>query len=490
MRVRQGGVALLLAVLAIMGVLAAASPADAQGVRGSAVTNVRYLSLRPIALDTIARSDVQFADDGATYDGHPVYCLPAEGDCVRYLSADVAHGVVATQDISATAWGLGMQGLSATVLVRGRGDLAGDFAWPGSQDAFDAILAYAELQRSAYRVRLGRQRTLSGLGFSGFDGLELAVVPTQGIRAELYGGRSLARGLSEPRHEALQGIESFVLDQNAYLFGGFLQAIPRRGTTVGVRYQREIWADRVGLVSERASVDVRSDLPGSFRVNGSLDYDWAFDRIGKAHVTLQSRLPDDWGWLELAGRRYVPYFELSTIWGFFSPTAYHEAEVEASVVRFQPVTVWASAGVRQYGDPEISVIGPAITDRSQRYAVGARWSEGPWLASGEYRLETGFGAFLSSGAANVRWSPAEEWSLMARASAFQQIEQFRVGENMVLGLGAGGQVELPWRSRLQAGVDVYRQNYENRPGQADWNQVRAYTILSIPFGTDPGLRGR
>lgn len=482
----RGGIAVILGAMAVTAV---PGRADAQGVRGNAVTNVRYLTLRPIVPDTIARDDVTFEDGRTTYDGYPVYCLPAEGDCVRYLPDDIAHGVVATQDISATAWGLGMQGLSATVLVRGRSNVAGDFDWPTSDDAFDAILAYAELQRPGYRVRLGRQRTLSGLGFTGFDGAEVSFSPLDGIRAEAYGGRSLARGLSEPRHDALQGIESFVLDQNAYLFGGFVHATPRRGTSIGMRYQREIWADRVGLVSERASIDVRSDLPGRLRMDAAVDYDWAFDRIGKAHLTLQSRLPDEWGWVELTGRRYVPYFELSTIWGFFSPTPYHEAEVEANVVRLRPVTVWASAGVRQYGDPEISVIGPPITDRSQRYAVGARWAGGAWMTSGEYRLETGFGAFLSSGDLHVRWAPAEEWSLMARASAFQQIEQFRVGDNTVVGLGLGGQMQMPWRSRLQAGVDLYRQNQENRPGLMDWNQVRGYTILSIPFGADPGMRG-
>jgi hypothetical protein len=87
----------------------------------------------------------------------------------------------------------------------------------------------------------------------------------------------------------------------------------------GVRYQREIWADRIGLISERASVDVRSDLPGPLRMDGR-STTTGLRPVGKAHLTVRSRLPEDWGWLELTGRRYVPYFELSTIWGFFSPT--------------------------------------------------------------------------------------------------------------------------------------------------------------------------
>jgi hypothetical protein len=473
--------------------LAAAATAPhalvAQGVRGTATTHLRYLTLRPVSVDTVPRSEVTETAGGFSYQGEPVYCEGVERHCVRYVSADVAHGVVATQDISATAWGLGVQGLSATILVRGRADLDSDFVWPRSDDQFDAILAYAELQRSAYRVRAGRQRTLSGLGFSGFDGLDVLVSPWPWLRAELYGGRSLARGLAEPRNDALRGIEDFILDQDAALYGGFLELTPQVGTTVGVRYQREIWVDRVGLVSERAAVDVRSDLPGPLRAHGALDYDFAFERLGKGHVTLQARMPDDWGWVELTGRRYVPYFELSTIWGFFSPTEYHEAELEATLLRFRPLTVWASAGWRQYGDSEISVIGPSITDQSQRYAVGARWTDGPWSASGEYRLETGFGAFLSSGDLHVRWEPSDRYALTARTSAFQQIEQFRVGDDTVWGAGVGGEVALPWRLQLRGGADIYAHSAEGQTRFADFNQVRAYSMLTIPFGRDPGLGG-
>ncbi|MFW5951932.1 MAG: hypothetical protein ACOCVZ_07450 [Gemmatimonadota bacterium] len=476
-------------VAALAALLALTTGASAQGIRGTAVTNVRYLTLRPIQADTVARADVIEQDGVFTFEGREVFCSRSTDACIRYIPADEAHAVVATQDISATAWGLGVQGLSATVLLRGRGDLAGDLTWPTSDDDFDAILAYAQLQRSTYRVRAGRQRTMSGLGFSGFDGVEVSVAPTAWLRAEAYGGRSLARGLNEPRHEALRAIEDFVLDQDAWLYGGFVELSPGHATSVGVRYQREIWADRIGLVSERASVDLRSDLPGPLSLDGSMDYDFAFGRVGKSHVSLRSRLPDGWGWLELTGRRYVPYFDLSTIWGFFSPTPYHEAELEATVLRLRPVTVWAAAAVREYGDPEISVIGPPITDATRRYSVGARGSAGPWRASGEYRLETGFGAFLSSGDLSVRYAPSERWALTARGSAFQQIEQFRVGENAVLGAGLGGELVLPWSARLRAGADLYTQRYENR-GPADWDQLRAYTILSIPFGEDPGVRGR
>lgn len=476
--------------LAVALVLGAPAAAFAQGVRGSAVTTVRYLTLRPIGLDTVSLADVELVDGVHTYQGETVYCPAHGGDCTRYTPRAVVHGVVATQDISGTAWGLGLQGLSATFLVRGRSSLADDLAWPGSDDPFDAILAYAQLQRSIYRVRVGRQRTLSGLGFTGYDGVDVLVTPLDWLRAQAYGGRSLARGLYEPRHEALRPIEPFVLDQNAYLVGGVVEVEPRPGTSVTARYQREIWADRVGLISERAALDARSDLPGPLRMDASLDYDLAFGRVGKAHLTLRARLPGDRGWLEATGRRYLPYFDMSTIWGFFSPTPYHEAELKGTLLRYRPLTVWAAAGWRKYGDPEIDVIGPPITDEAQRYSVGALWSHGPWSAAGEYRLETGFGAVLSSGDVRLRWTVSPSLRLDVRGAAFQQIEQFRVGDNTVLGGGAGAEAALPFGATLRAGVDYYTQGYENRPGRPDWNQLRAHSVLSIPFGRDPGPEAR
>jgi len=474
---------------ALLALLVTAS-GSAQDARGSAVTTVRYVSLRPIGLDTIPRSAVVEVDGQLTFNGYPVFCLSGGDPCLQYGPREVEHAVVATQDLSATAWGFGVQGLSATVLVRGRADLGGEFTWPRSDDEFDAILGYAQFQRSIYRVRLGRQRTLSGLGFSGFDGLDVLVEPLENLRVQAYGGRSLARGLYEPQNQALRGIEDFVLDQDAYLLGAFVEAEPWTGASVGARYQREIWRNRIGLVSERAAVDFRSNLPGSFRMDASADYDVGFGRLGKAHLTVRSRLPGDWGWAELTGRRYLPYFEMSTVWGFFSPVAYHEAEARATITRWQPVTVWAGTAWRKYEDAEIAIIGRPITDTSKRYSLGARWLVGPWTAFGEYRLETDFGAFLSSGDASVRWQATDRLALTARGSAFQQIEQFRIGEQVVIGGGLGSDLRLFGGTELRSGVDLYSQQYDNRPTGADWNQLRAYTILTIPFGDDPGTRVR
>ncbi|HSJ11027.1 MAG TPA: hypothetical protein VK928_13975, partial [Longimicrobiales bacterium] len=241
------GAALALLLLAIT----APSTAYAQAVRGTATSTIRYIDMRPILQDTVSRERVTELPDGTfEFEGQRVSCV---GDlpCVYFRSLDVQHAVVATQDVSLTGWGLGVQGLSVTAMMRLRGDLGGELVWPRSDDHFDAMLAYAELNRGMWRARLGRQRTTSGLGFSGYDGLSAVVDPLDWLAVEAYGGRSLARGLNEPRNEALQGIEDFVLDRNAWVLGTSVRAQLPAGAQVSARYQRDIWASRTGLVSER-----------------------------------------------------------------------------------------------------------------------------------------------------------------------------------------------------------------------------------------------
>ena len=187
-----------------------------------------------------------------------------------------------------------------------------------SSDLFDAMLAYAQYVRGAWRGRAGRQDIRSGLGISSFDGVSTSHDRGR-FRFEAYGGRSLARGLREPSNEAARALDDFFVDQGVRLFGGAATVRTRRFTLTG-RYHRELLADRSGLESERAALDLTAIVP-RVRLTGSVDYDFSFQQVGKAHVTAMTPLGDG-GWIvEVTGRRYVPYFELSTIWGFFEPVS-------------------------------------------------------------------------------------------------------------------------------------------------------------------------
>jgi hypothetical protein len=463
--------------------------AVAQGVRGHLTTTVRYIQMRPVARDSIPFEDATQRPNGQfEYQGRRVFCV-ADGSCYFYDALPVEHAFTFTQDATATAWGLGVQGLSATVSLRARGELGGDFQWPRSNDAFDAMLGYLELNRDPYRFRLGRLRTTSGLGFSGYDGGSAWVRPTRWLRGEVYGGRSLARGLYEPRHEALRALEDLVIDQNAYLIGGYAEVEPIPGSVVSLRYQREIWADRSGLLSERAAVDFRTGLR-PLRITGSTDYDVAFNRIGKAHLTLEFPVQGPGLLFQVGARRYRPYFELWTVWGYFDPVAYNEVDGRLSWTPNVDLGLWVSGGYRKYEDTNVSEFLTPLESETVRAATGVSWTPGPWAVEGTYRLERGAGASLSSFDAGARWAPQDRFSIGLHGTAFQQIEEFRLGEANGIGGGLVFDVLLARRLRLDGGASIYQNLLENRDGRPDWSQVRGWTALRIDLGTEPGNRGR
>lgn len=478
------------AITALMGValwtLVATSPLTGQGVRGWTSSNVGWVQLRPVAQDTAPRDQIVVGSDGAlTFQGQPVYCGQT-GPCTYYRARDVEHAATGTQDLGFTAWGLGMEGLSFTGLLRGRARFGGDFVWPRSEDEVDVLLGYAQLVRGPAQVRLGRQETLSGLGFAGYDGASVNVRVADEIALEAYGGRSLARGLNEPRNEALRGLEDFIPDESAWLIGGFVSARFRDATAVGVRYQREIWADRSGLISERASVDARTALLRPLHLDASADWDMGFGRLGKAHLTLRYLTPDVPWTVEVTGRRYLPYFEMSTVWGFFSPVPYHEVMGRIGWTG-DPVTAWAAGGWRTYDETHTVTIFDPLEGDGWRAEAGAVWRAAERLAfEGRYELEWGVGAFLNAGDATVRFRPADGVDLAATLTSFQRFEEFRVGEGRALGGGLQLGLDLGERVRLDGGLSVLRHDPDGRQVNEAWNQTRGWTSLRFEFGEDPG----
>jgi hypothetical protein len=461
---------------------------SAQGIRGSLLTTARYIQLQPLDTLGIPRDSVTEIGQGQyAFGGAPAYCITADR-CMQYRAGAVQGATVLTQDLGFTAWGLGMQGLSATVQLRGRAN-GGAITWPQSDHAFDAILAYLELNRSLLRLRLGRLRTLSGLGFAGYDGADIRLDPIRMLHVEAYGGRSLARGLEQPVNDALQGIEAFVQDQNAYLMGGALNLQPIPGTALGLRYQREVWADGSGLLSERASADFQTALLNPVQLDAAADYDFAFGRVGKAHVTARVPVRPAGLIVEVTGRRYVPYFDLWTIWGMFGPVAYNEGLVQLRWSPLPTLDAWGMVGMRKYDDTSTPTALTPLQGEGRRVGGGARIKGPEYLTfTGSYNREWGNGAAMSSGSLAAVWSRNDRLAVTVRSSAFQQVQEFRVGQGMVLGIGGSLDIGLTERVDLSGGADLYRQTFKDQPGALDWNQLRGWMTFRIGFGEDPGMR--
>jgi hypothetical protein len=484
-------VAALLAALALAPGAVHPPPAEAQSVRGTARTSARYLEMRTLVRDTVPRSAVVERPGGALeFEGRPVFCT--DGICILFRPGPVEPALALTQEVGFTSWGFGVQGLSATVLVRGRGQLGGAFSLPRTGDPFDAVIAYAELDRPAFRARFGRQQSASQLGAPGFDGASVRVWPAGWLQAEAFGGRSLGRALHEPRSAALRGLDDavFLIHPHTFIGGVELGMEPGAGTDVLVRYYREIFGDRSALLAERGAVVLRSAALRPLIVRGQAEYDFAFGTVGKAHLSVDGPVSPRMR-VEATARRYMPLFELWTIWGFFSPVAYHEGEVRGSWSPSPAASVWTSAAYRVYGETEAAILGEPQKDRAWRGAAGGllRPSEALTL-SGAYEIEGPVGAFVSTGNVAATWRASDRLDLSVRGVGAQQIEEFRIGEGFLLGGGVGAGANLRERTRLSGGVDVYRHTSRNRPTAADWNQRRGWMMLEVGFGPDAGAARR
>jgi hypothetical protein len=438
------------ALLAILG----AGTLEAQSVRVRTITTMRYAELRPIHYDATTGT---------------------------YVADPVASAVPLTEDAEFSAWGLGVEGLRAYVLLRGRAALGSELVWPRSDDHFDALYAFLELERPRYRLRAGRQQRASGLGMYAFDGLTATYRPLPTVRVEGYGGRGLARGFLEPTGSpALRSLDPLIPEQGTILLGTSVWAAPTPGSSLTAIYQRELLSDRSGLVSERAAFDGRVSL-GRLVLSGSADADLGAHAWGKADLTAMVRI-DRRSFAQLEVFRYRPLLDLTTIWGVFAPEAHKGVSVSGNYAPSAQLSLNSSFTYRRYEPVTASAPFITLDDHAEQLMVGARWQSGSLSAQGDYQLQLGFGGAESGGDVSVSYAQPDGWAGGVRAVAFQQDGAFRVTDGTAYGFGVDGRG--PIGERMFVRGEVMRYLHRKMSGQTgvDWNQTRAAISLEITFG--------
>jgi hypothetical protein len=420
-----------------------------------------------------------------------VTCSASAAYCYFYRSGTVASTSPAVLDVDLNVFGFGVEGLRAYVSTRFRTDFGADEFWPRVNDNFDLLAGYVELNRPRYRLRVGRDYEVSGLGFYGYDGgSALFRIPTGRIELEAYGGWGLERGVPEPiNSDAFASLGRFQPQERNYLFGFRGSARPATAASLEVIYQREIPTDRAGIASERVAFEaVYRPRPGlSFQ--GHADYDIAAGWWGKAGLKAGWRATPR-VYVEGGYLRYRPVFSLQTIWLAFSPVAYDGWNVSVALgpVRDVSLRLWAER--RAYDETDAEVPFFRVTDRDWR--VGGRFSWRPgrywgaeWKVDGGYWIDWGFGATLSSGDVRIGMTPTERVSVGLRFSAFQQLEEFRIAEGRIWGIGG----DVRWRTpagTVWFAVDSYDHNRRGDAGLTDWTQWRGAFGFSYYVGSEPG----
>lgn len=486
-RVRASGQGAVGLTLVLLLALAGAPGVEAQSVRITGSTTLRYVDVRPFVRDSVPVEDVEGTGLlRQTADGLVVRCDPAAGFCRGTIPGEPVSTIPAMQDLEVSAWGFG-EGIRVYGHLRGRASWGGNpELWPRAEETVDLLAAYGELDRERYRIRLGRQWKVSGLGFYNFDGLAAAVRPVQGLSVEGYAGRSLVRGLNEPRTgDAVQAIEQLAPVEPGLVLGMDARYRPSSRLNLGLLYHRDIRDDRAGLYSELARADlvVRYGLAS---VEGSLEADLAGGAFNEAR--LRARAPPVRS-VAVAGevRRYRPYFELWTIWGAFSPVGFDEGRLDLTWARARgDVIVRGEASLRSYDDTAMEV---GLGDfRTRGWGLGANASWSPrqlWRVEGGIRTELGLGAARSEGHARVVRRFPDLGFVALRTLAFERLYEFRLDHGAVIGLGAEGSVQLAERVQAYGGVTGYRHVNRGVTPHSDWTQLRGVLQLRWAVGSEP-----
>jgi hypothetical protein len=462
--------------------------AEAQSVRVVGTTHVRLVEFRPLVRDSVDAGETE----GSALlrqmpDGRVVRCIPGEVFCHDVRPADPVSTVPAVQDLEVGAWGFG-EGIRLFGHLRGRTTWgAAPVLRPAGGETFEVLAAYGELDRARFRVRAGRQWQVSGLGFYNFDGAAVSLRPGAGTVLEAYGGRSLVRGLNEPRTgSALAAVEALAPVDPGVLLGARARFRPTHRFSASAQYQVDFRADRRGLHSELAAADAVLRVGGA-SVEGSLELDVGAGALNQARLRMR---PPPVGRVAVHGelRRYRPYFELWTIWGAFSPVGFDEARAAATwAPPIRNLFVRADAAYRSYGDTGTSGVGAF---RSDGWGAGAnvRWSpDAGWGLDAGYRVEAGFGAARREGQVGIERRFGDAGFLGVHGVAFQRAYEFRLEEGTVLGLGTQGTLRMSDRVRIFADAAVYRHAGARGTPAVDWNQRRASVRMQWTVGTEPVL---
>lgn len=473
----------------LVGALLAPGTLVAQSIRITGTTSLRYVELRPLLRDSVTAD----ATEGEQLlrqlpDGRVVRCIPGETYCHLTSSGDVASSVPMIHDLDASVWGLG-RGLQFFTQLRGRSVLGGGRdLWPQSDERFELVSLYAELQRERVRVRGGRQWRVSGLGFYNFDGLAAEMRVTPALQVEGFGGRSLLRGLNDARSgAALESIEPLAPRNTGVLLGLQARYRPTRRLALGALYQLDVRDDRNGLYSELALFDGALAL-GRGSLEGNLEVDVAAADLNQARLHLRSR-PFGPYVLFAEARRYRPYFELWTIWGAFSPVGFDEARAGVTwAARQGRLIVRSDVAYRDYGSEGLD--GSASGMRQSGWGLGTSilWSPARvWRLDGAYRIESGFGAARWDASAGARREFGDASSFAVHGIVFERLYEFRLDEGTVAGAGAEVTHQLNDRLGVFGGFTLYRHLNRGAAPSIDWNQRRASLRLQWTVGAEPGL---
>lgn len=465
--------------LAALAIVVSAAPAGAQGFRATFDVRGQSVATRGWTLDSVPRSDVTPGANGGLYSstGYAVTCS-SPGWCYYYAAGPRVQyaPVVFTTDV--TAWGLGTSGLSAHLNFRMNAN-AGDDPFAGTTPAFQFWEGYLSYQHDWFAVLAGRQTFTSRLGFAGFDGGRATLYYRKlGLEATGYAGLGLARASSVGINDPVTAPLGDFIPGERSLIGGVLVGLASGPVEARAQWQRQIDRSTDYLMSDFLSGSAVVRPLQRIAFAGGLDYDLAQGWVGSADAEVRYTAPR---LSATAGyKRYMPRFDLWTIWPAFSPVPWNG--VQASVIG-SPLRWLRLRGRIEWYEFESSGAETALGSAAETgtlWAVGATITALPrWTFDAGWMYDKNFGAAAAGGDVSVGWTPLDALVLRLYGAYSQRPLVYRYDDSYVTWAGLDVSVRAAPQI-LVGGSVVYVNEDRLRPDAAafDWNQARISAFVT------------
>ena len=466
--------------------LSAVAPAlAAQGYHLRLDSRVQSVSFRGWQVDSIAAADVVTGPAGGqeTPDGYAVSC-GVFTYCRFYRPGPLLHAGPFSTSLDARVWGFGVSGLSIHVNGRVVTDLGTSASWPLTEPAVQLLEGYAEYVRGDLTARAGRQIVSDRMGYTGFDGGQLALrAPGLGLEADGYLGWGLAQGIALPvSSPVLNPLDEYQPQLRQLVAGGAL-AWNARQADLRLDYRRQVDRRSRYLFSEQGAISGALRPLTGWSLSGGAEYDFDYGWWGNADASLRYTHGRITG---LAGvKRYRPHFDLWTIWGAFSPTPYHAVNGALWVTAVRGLQLRADGERYWFENTATSTPLVNVEDRGWRFGMGATYAlNRAWTVDGGYHAEFGPGAASRSFEGSVTYAPTPQLTLTAHGATLQRPLEFRYDDARVDELGGDASWSPSDALRFEAGAAWFHE-HRSRPDAAavSWDQARLYTGITLMFGT-------